>query len=139
DGYLAEFDLRRRFGSRRGDIARAIEADAKKQKKLTREQLEIARRNAALNYADARPQRAPAVQGLLEDLPKDPAAPPPRFALAEAYFDLTEVEPAGPAREARRQAGRAQALEAHRLDGLAGEPRSLSDRQRDQIRRWLGP
>ncbi|MFO0926618.1 MAG: hypothetical protein U0736_06200 [Gemmataceae bacterium] len=126
DGYLAELDLRLRIATVLRQAVRRIEAEPPKDARPTpspEERKEIARRLEA----KAREQYELAAEVIERYLPLDPTDPTIRYQLAGVLHEAGKV----------RQ-GKGQADEARRLDALAAPPRNLSDRQREQLTRWLG-
>ena len=144
-GYLAERDVHLAMAKEQARRAQQIDEDLKrdrepkKDKKDKKDQAEKKLSPTARKVAeawrdqlrnkvvpDAYKQAAAAIEAYV---PRDPANPLLRYQLAAARLNANDFEGAKKA-----------AQEAHDLDRKIGpdRPRSLSDQQRAQVKRWLG-
>src|SRR5204863_2705652 len=78
--------------------------------------------------ADRRQQYDLAAEVLERYIPRDPENPALRFRLASLLFEAKRYRAAG-----------IQARQARELDERAPARRTLTDRQRGQLKKWLGP
>jgi hypothetical protein len=137
EGYLAERDVHLALAKEQSRRAAQIDDDLKKdrEKKVRSEKLSPTARKVAEAWRDElRNKVVPneykqAAASLEAYVPRDPVNPLLRYQLAAARLNANDFEGA-------KQA----AQEAHDLDKKIGpdRPRSLSEQQRGQVKRWLG-
>jgi hypothetical protein len=145
EGYLAERDVHLAMAKEQARRAQQIDEDLKKDREPKKDAKDKKDKNApklsptARKVAEAwrdelRNKVVPneyrhAALALEAYVPRDPANPLLRYQLAAARLSANDFEGA-----------RKAAQEAHDLDRKIGpgRPRSLSDQQRDQVKRWLG-
>jgi hypothetical protein len=123
DGYLAEYEVRARTAAILQNLLRDLDDQVRKGKIDAKRQWTIRGRLTGFLVE----QRNLTVEALEKVVALDPTDAPVRFIYANALFAAQ-----------KRDKGRDQAREAKRLDELSNHPlRQLTDRQREQIARWL--